>query len=463
MIAILSLGIISSLIFAIIVNINHQSFNFYMLPSRVWELFFGALLGANINKLSIGKHKKTKEIFGAFGFCIILCSFSLFNDTNNHPTYLTLIPVIGAYLIIQDNNKESLINKFLSIKTLTYLGLISYSLYLWHHPIFSFAKIIGITEKDLLIKLFLIILSIFLASLTYRYIEKPFRGSNKRIINFNKFKVLAGAIILIITLTYTSVDYQKKQYPTITHDLYEKTWLSTKTYFRPCFQRKTFFCSFIENKDNPTIFLVGDSVLASIQEELKNILIEKNFNFIPMTNAGCDFLKNEEMFRSTCNKKLFDNKTKKILETKNSTIILHLNYSTDFKKNVLKDFSKNINSYLDKDYKIILIYPIPQMEESASSEIGKNINNNKLPVSIVNISLAKYLEESKQVFNFFDSMNHKNLYKIYPYKSFCNNYLKDKCIANTQDHIYYIDLLHLSKKGSELISVDLVKIIDNIY
>ncbi|MDA9085154.1 SGNH hydrolase domain-containing protein, partial [Candidatus Pelagibacter sp.] len=284
-----------------------------------------------------------------------------------------------------------------------------------------------------------------------------------KIIKFNKLYVLGATIILMITGIHTSVDYQKKQYPNITHDLYEKTWLNTKTYFRPCFQRKTFFCTFIENKDNPTIFLVGDSILASIQEELKDILMQKSFNFIPMTNAGCDFLKNEKMFRSECNKKLFDNKTKKILETKSSTIILHLNYSTDFEENVLKDFLKSIKSYLSKDYKIILIYPIPQMEENVSSQIGKNINKNKLPIDIVNISLAKYLKESKQVVDLFDSMNHKNLYKIYPYKNFCNSYLKDKCIANTQDHIYYIDSLHLSKKGSELISIDLANIIDNIY
>ena len=60
-------------------------------------------------------------------------------------------------------------------------------------------------------------------------------------------------------------------------------------------------------------------------------------------------------------------------------------------------------------------------------------------------------------------MNHKNLYKVYPHKKFCNVNLKNKCAANTQDHLYFIDSTHLSKKGSELINMDLIKIIDIIY
>tara|TARA_B100000795_G_scaffold56994_1_gene37710 strand:- start:424 stop:2325 length:1902 start_codon:yes stop_codon:yes gene_type:complete len=460
---ILIMGIIFSLMFASIVNVNHQSFNFYMLPSRGWELLFGSLLGVSNAKLSVGKNKKIKEILAVFGFFIILCSFSFFQDTNNHPTYLTLIPVIGAYLIIQDTNKESLINKFLSIKTLTNLGLISYSLYLWHHPIFSFAKIMGVVENDLVTKFLLIILSILLAIVTYMYVEKPFREKNKKFYKFNKIYILVIVTILIIITLNSSTNYQAKNYPLIASHLHKKTWLTTKSYFKPCFQRQTFFCSFNSNKNNPTVFLVGDSILASLQEELKNALIKKNFNFVPMTNAGCDFLKIESSSRSVCNKRLFENKKKKILEKKDATIILHLNYSTKFKDHILKDFYERVQKYLREDYKIILIYPIPQMEKNVSSEIEKNINDNKFPVKIVNINFTKYLNDSKIVFDFFNSINHKNLYKIYPHKNFCNNYLKNKCNANTHEKIYYVDLLHLSKEGSKLINMDLVKIIDSIY
>ena len=459
---ILIFGIILSIIFATIMNINHQSFNFYMLPSRVWELLFGALLGANISNITIKKNKKIKEILGFIGFVIILYSFSFFDNTNNHPTYLTLVPVIGAYLVIQDSNNKSFTNRFLSVKPLVGLGLISYSLYLWHHPIFSFAKIIGVEKEDFLIKILLIIISILLATLTYRYVEKPFRGNNEKIYRFNKINVLAIVTIITISFLYSFVDYQKKQYPVIAHQLDEKTWYATKKYFRPCFQRKTFFCSFNEKNNNNTVFLIGDSIMASLQEEIQSISIKKDLNFISMTNAGCDFLKIYPKSKK-CSKKIFDNRNKKILEKEESTIILHINYGNKINDETLNNFSKRVYQYLNKNYKIILIYPIPQMKQHVSDEVKKDIANDIVPIKLVNIKLSNYLKESKKIFSFFDSLNHKNLYKVYPHEKFCDSYVKDKCIGNTQNHLYFIDTAHLSRKGSRLIGVDLIKIIDNIY
>ena len=461
---ILIIGICFSLIFATVINTDHQSFNFYMLPSRMWELLFGALLGTKIINLRLNKNKKTKEILAVLGFLIILCSFSFFKNTYNHPTYLTLIPVIGAYLIIQDNNKKSLLNKILSLKVLTNLGLISYSLYLWHHPIFSFAKIFGIEETDLLIKFFLIFLSIFLAFFTYRYIEKPFRKKNEKIFKVSKIIIL-GIIIVLITVSLNFItSFQKKQYPAITHQLHDKTWLTTRSFFRPCFQRKTFFCSFNENNNNTTVFLVGDSILASIQEELKNALVLKNFNFISMTNAGCDLLNiDQNKSRSVCNQKILDNKEQKILEKKEATIILHLNYTREFKKDELIDFTKSVQKYLNKNYKVILVYPIPQMKENTSLRIEKNINKNFFPVGIVSINFDDYLKESKKIFDLFDKMEHKNLHKTYPHKIFCDSYLKDRCVGNTNEHIFFVDVAHLSKEGSQIISMDMIRIMDRIY
>jgi len=460
---ILIILIFSSLVFASITNLNHQSFNFYMLPSRAWELLFGALLGININQLSISKDKKKKGILAILGFLILLFSFAFFDNTRVHPTYLTLIPVIATYLIIQDTNKENFINRLLSFRILVFLGLISYSFYLWHHPIFSFAKIIGVGDKSSIIKFFFIILSIFLAFLTYKLVEKPFRKEGEKILNISKINILGGSIILVIITLYSFVGHQKTQYPAIAQYLYKKTWFVTKTYFKPCFQRKTFFCSFNENKNNSTVFLVGNSIMASIQEELKIELINKNLNFIPMTNGGCDFLQVNNNEKETCNEKMFKNRIKKIEDKKESTIILYLSYDQDIKNKTLKDFSKRIEKYLNENYRVILIYPVPKIIKNVSVEVEKNLKNNEFPIKIVNIDFFKYLEETKKIFNFFDTMNHKNLYRIYPHKKFCNTLLKNKCIGNTQDYLYFTDGLHLSKKGSELINMDLIKIIDSIY
>ena len=467
---ILIIGILASVVFASIISINHQSFNYYMLPSRAWEFLFGALLGININQFSISNNKKQRGILAIFGFLILLFSFAFFDNTNIHPTYLTLIPVIATYLIIQDTNKDNFINRLLSFRVLVFLGLISYSFYLWHHPIFSFAKIIGIGDKNLIMKLVFIILSIILGFLTYKFVEKPFRKEGEKILNLSKINMLGASTFLTIIILYFLVQNQKAQYPNIAQHLYKKTWFITKTYFKPCFQRKTFFCSFNE-KNNPTVFLVGDSIMASIQEELRIKLVKKNLNFISMTNAGCDFFDEkffsanmvEENGNTMCNKKIAKNRINKIQEKKEATIILHINYEKDIANINLINFKKRVQEYLNQNYQIILIYPIPQMKKNVSKEVEKYLNNKEFPIKSVNIDFFDYLEESKKIFEFYDTINHKNLHKVYPYKKFCNVDLKNKCVGNTIDHLYFIDSTHLSKKGSELINMDLIKIIDSIY
>ena len=84
-------------------------------------------------------------------------------------------------------------------------------------------------------------------------------------------------------------------------------------------------------------------------------------------------------------------------------------------------------------------------------------------IDFVNIDFQRFLKESEKIFTLFDTLNHDNLYKIYPHKKFCNTQLSGKCVGNSQNEIYFIDKLHLSNEGSKLINVDLIKIIDKIY
>ena len=173
-----------------------------------------------------------------------------------------------------------------------------------------------------------------------------------------------------------------------------------------------------------------------------------------MTNAGCDFLEVDKDNKITCNKKIYINRLRKIEQKKGSTIIFHLNYTQYNKeKNIIEnDFLKAINNFLENDYKIILIYPVPYLEKNVSMEIEKNIANKKDKYDVVNISYEKYLKETKKTFDLLDRLKHNNLYKVYPHKKFCNTELENKCIGNTQNEIYFIDNTHLSQKGADLIN-----------
>ena len=460
-----------SIVFASINNNQHASFNFYMIITRAWELMSGGLIA--LHHLVYKKSLRSNSILSFIGFFLILFSFFYFDDPNKHPTYLTVIPIIGCCLIIYNNNKKNLIGRFLSYKFMSNIGLISYSLYLWHHPILSFGKISGLTENSLFYKFLLIGLSFIFSILTYVYVEQKFR--KKRIVSKrNLVMILPSAIACFFLIIIFLPNKQEKQFPSILKDVYNQTWFTTKQFQKPCFQRKKFFCNFENNKKNQTVFLIGDSLMASIQEELRDNTINRDLNFIPMTNAGCDFLeKTFNQKNNFCNINIHKNRAEKIKQYKNSIIISHLNYKNLNHENFdefIETYINNINKYLNLNHNIILIYPIPQWPTNISKNLhdrfkkDKNLFLQELnePKKHIYINYSDFKDDTKKIINKFDELKHKNLYKLFPDKNFCNNTIKNRCLAHSSKNIYVIDGSHLSKKGSKILNDDLIKLIDKI-
>ena len=459
------LFITASIIFTSYMAENHSSFNFYMITNRAWELACGALL--SINHFQI-KKKRRNNFWKIFGLILIIFSFLYFDSSTAHPSYLTLIPVLGSCLIIDNYHKESFVDKILTNRLFVKIGLISYSLYLWHHPILSFGKISGLTENSIFFKFILILISFFLSIFTYTYIERYFRDYKK--INFKKLSfIILSIIFLLILITGPLVEKQKKKYPKILHNLYEQRWFVTKQYHKPCFQRKKYFCFFGNPSNQHTVFLIGDSVMASLQEELRINLEERRINFIPMTNAGCDFLdyKKQNKF---CNKEIQLNRKKKINQFRESTIIMHLNYKNignDLEK--ITSFIDNINKYLLLGYKIILINPIPQFKENVSETIYKIYEKNKKNFlnrykknEKIILNHKFYSEQTLIITKKLNKLSHKNLFFIHPDKIFCNTEGNNECLANSFKNIYFTDASHLSKVGSKMINFDLIELIEEI-
>ena len=462
--------ILFSLIFASYISENHPSFNFYMLFTRSWELMCGAVIAL----YHLEEKKRNHYNFLSYlGFFLIIFSFIIFDDPHRHPSFLTLIPVFGCCLIIIDKDSNSSINKFLSHKWFVNIGLISYSLYLWHHPILSFGKISGITEESIFFKILLILLTFVLSALTYHMVEKKLRNSN--FISFKKlFVILISTITILILFTVYLPSSHKLRYPKILTDIKNQTWWTTKQFFKPCFQRKFIFCDFGDKDNKDTIFLVGDSIMASLQEELRLSLKKRNKNFIIMTNAGCDFLIIDQRIKKNkfCDSKIQKQREIKIKKYKNSTIILHLNYNNLDAQNIkLNLFLENVNKYLNLDYNIILIYPIPQFQNNVSSSLyelyhkdKKNfLNNISKEENYISLDYDKFSSDVKSIIQNLNYLEHKNLYRVFPESIFCNEIIKDKCLGNSSEDIYFVDRVHLSKKGSKMINVNLIKVIDQIY
>ena len=182
---------------------NLQNSTFYFLHSRMWELLAGSILAylkINISKQVQSKYSSNYIPF--IGLLMIFLSLILFYDEKvRHPSFFTLLPVIGTCLIIWfGEEKNDIVSKILSTKLFVGIGLISYSLYIWHFPIFSFVKISGLVSGNIMLKLLLIVFTFTISGLSYYFIEKKFRNKDIQFKNLFLIVVITSIIIIFSNL-----------------------------------------------------------------------------------------------------------------------------------------------------------------------------------------------------------------------------------------------------------------------
>jgi peptidoglycan/LPS O-acetylase OafA/YrhL len=149
---------------------------YYLLPPRMWELMLGALMAANA--LRIPTRPILREFASAAGLLLIAFAVFAYSHATPFPGVAALVPCVGAALIVAGEGAH--LNRMLSLKPIVFVGLISYSLYLWHWPVYVFARAALFRPLTATETIVLIALSFALATLSWRYIEQPFRSRNFR-------------------------------------------------------------------------------------------------------------------------------------------------------------------------------------------------------------------------------------------------------------------------------------------
>ena len=177
---------------------NQLTLGFYFVGTRAWELLVGSVLAYYMHKLPT--QGKVNDIASLTGLGMLLYAITQFEATAQYPNASALIPTIGTALILGFARPSTWVGgKLLVFSPFVFVGLISYSLYLWHQPVFAFLRALNGSHPTLLQFSLGIIGSAVLAYLTYRFVETPFRDrekwSQKRIFTFS----LVGCTLLAAT------------------------------------------------------------------------------------------------------------------------------------------------------------------------------------------------------------------------------------------------------------------------
>lgn len=232
---------------------------FFLLPTRGWELLIGTFAAYYLsgpNGKNIGKG--LSEVGGCLGVALILYSVFGFRAATPILGFYALIPTGGALLVILFATQQTSVGKFIGHKAFVSVGLISYSAYLWHQPVFAFARYWR-PNLGLMTMVPLIGLVIVLSIVSWLFVERPFRAKDRVSRTMVLVFALVGALVFGVFGSVTSrIDFQRE-------DEMAKELSESSAIFASNINERLFVKARVKYEDgNPYAVIIGSSRIMQV-------------------------------------------------------------------------------------------------------------------------------------------------------------------------------------------------------
>ena len=455
---------------------------FYGTQHRIWEFFLGVLVyylsQFKINELF------SRDLFSIGVIGLVVWGFIPNASINN---YLNIYFVVFFAALFILGSSALTIKK---VGFMSSIGKSSFDSYILHYPLLFLFIILG--ENHLLVLvIYLISLLILTVALNrlfkFRQITKFFKKST---------------IFLLVGFLLAYVLYANRPDNNNLTTISDVFGNSADEMFEnvigkdghSCLdnERWDLNCEFLVPNSIGTIFLVGTSQAEVFSESILNYAKENSYNFYDITKGGCPFLLefdqveiSYDQIRAGCADAYHKNILKKINETPNSIVIYHtrmqyyLNGFTEFKnsgsgnmaksevpweyvgannsskKLTLDNWRDSLQQLSVSEDRFLLIYPIPEFDIDF---VPNKLIIRNTDMQTINYTMFKIRSESS--YTVFDQVVGDNVSRIFADKIICETFIKDKCVGNSGNSIFYADESHLSRGGVELIFPEIQKVLD---
>ena len=457
--------------------------NFYLAPTRAWELFAGSLAAFVVQ----GRGVQTNNLLALVGLAAIVFSIFFYDESTPFPSTYALVPVLGAVLLIVYADKETIAAKLLSTRGFVGIGLISYSAYLWHWPLFTFSRLRLVEPSDYKMAL-LLLLSFGLGYLSWKFIEKPFR--NKAAVS--RFKVFTFSLCGL--LLFSALGH----YGRIKHGIYERfpenitQILRTDiTVFensvRHCWETLELSqsiiaaCSLGAMNEDKSFALIGDSHAGALQEALSNVASERALGGIGLSYRSCPPLANA---KDTQNDHICTNLRRSIFSVEGIKSLPHnvvvsarwalltekerylndsgfresgddwvwklnSNDDLDYSKAMKKEITSSLNLIVSSGRHLIIVYPVPEMGWDVPTKLARSLLiQSSLTNFDASVAFESFVQRNRAAFAALDDVGGEGFMgtvtRIYPHETLC----EQRCLAHFNGVPLYFDDDHLSKIGA---------------
>ncbi|MCA9799856.1 MAG: acyltransferase [Cyanobacteria bacterium HKST-UBA04] len=447
----MGVGLILSLMFAHTMANGHQETAYYLLTGRCWELFAGGLVASwharpNLppkNTLPI----PVATLFNGLGLACIAASLALCT-ISGHPSLLTAWPVAGTAVILGFGRKGEWITRCLSCRPLVWLGLRSYSVYLWHYPVFAFARL-GAGPMGPMEKLGAILLTLLLAELSYRFVEQPFRSRPGITTGTLTATVAVAMATLLVANGYI---YISEGAPYRFKKLF---WLLRRA---PDFHASVShnFVDITEfNPNKITVVVIGDSYARNIAHSIAdNTEFEVNYEH---TYPSCKMFtlpnlrRIETVSKCPSNKKLFT----RSFETTQIVILSSFNSFHHIDQTLFMDtLQQHIDTMRQHGFKgpVVIIGRRPEFKENPLQLVLKSdslAQVNQLATKHLRIPLNELYKHETLIATYYNT----RAIHYYPLiDKFCT---QTTCRLIHNNQLLYLDISHFSEQGERYLSAGL--------
>jgi len=432
--------------------IDAPAATFFLLPTRLWELLVGSLTAFYLLYGARGRlDPRTapgylRQLAGACGVLLILYSIIVFDEHTPFPGLLALAPTLGTALIIVFATADTLTGRFLGNRAFVGIGLISYSAYLWHQPLFAFGRLNTLGEPRSELMIALGVLALALAYLTWRYVEQPFRNKQR----FSQQIVFRGAVVLTIAFGLTGFTGQYRDGELERYTAAQLQRVAQIEQLRE--ERRTLMradeCHFTENHqqglehflDNWScwdqedglqqipVVVVGDSHAADL------VVALRTNGYQPLQIGGSRCSLNPEFMTPTCERifsKLFD-------KIQGSPELEYIVLANRFSKNELSIESiRNTIDYWDQSgLKVAIVSGMPTFR---NFEKAITLERSSAP----DFEMAEYSERGE----ILDYFAERGVHVISKKKLFCS--ITSTCdYVDTDRNLLMVDQDHFSREGA---------------
>jgi peptidoglycan/LPS O-acetylase OafA/YrhL len=470
---------VASLLVAQWGSIARPTAAFYLLPTRGWELLIGAFAAFQLSKVGrVDFNKNLSEIGAGTGLALILYSVFSYSKVTPFPGLYALVPTLGTFLIIIFATQQTLIGRVVGNNVFVSIGLISYSAYLWHLPLFVFARHRSLTEPSKVVFAMLILASLALAYLSWKYIETPFRSKQKVTKKYVFSFAILGSVFFCV---YGMTGYYNNGYDFRFSHTVNSLAKTVDGGMDACDWDVSHEPCYLGSKSQaPFLAIVGDShtnVLRKAFSESFGKLGVSALSYgmgwcVPLLDVGTNNPAKNPRCRS-----FIDNSFKKIMaDDRIKYVVLHAewtNYSKGYRwrdtgvafysdgftkttsleenKNVLARGLRRTIDLLHKSGKqVIIVKSVPEYEVRVPDFLAKNFFiNGEISLANFVIDGHKYALRNSEIEDLFEKIPaQSDLQFVDPLAIFCST---GTCRYIDGEQVLYADSDHLSYYGARIL------------